>query len=91
MYGLKSDECQKTHSNITSKQFCAYNENGQRPCHGDEGGPLLGQDLTDLEHPFLYLAGIVSIVNQNCNTLNIPSVYTKVDQHLNWMLSKMSK
>lgn len=76
LYGLNSIECQKKHNivSLSSNQFCAINEvNGQRPCHGDEGGPLLAKDE---ETGYYYLAGITSIVNENCVKENLPSIFT---------------
>lgn len=54
-------------------------------CKGDSGGPLMYDDNVT------YQAGIVSFGKGNCGTNEAPSVYTRVDGFLDWILNNVAQ
>ena len=69
------------HGMITIGMFCAgYTEGGIDACVGDSGGPARGDDLT--------LTGIVSWGIGYARP-NLPGVYTKVSNYIDWINEKI--
>ena len=71
--------------NIGSTQFCAGDQN-RDSCRGDSGGPLLSSELDDGKWAII---GIVSFGPDECAHREVPGVYTRVDQYLDWIESKI--
>lgn len=63
-------------------QVCAGGERGKDSCPGDSGGALMNFDRTILRW---VLSGIVSLGLELCGTENVPGVYTRVDNYLDWI------
>lgn len=75
--------------NITPKQLCAGGVKGKDSCTGDSGGPLLADDFLDGFSPYSYLAGIVSFGPIPCGAEDIPGVYVKVSEYIDWIVGHM--
>ncbi|XP_037088976.1 phenoloxidase-activating factor 3-like [Pollicipes pollicipes] len=71
---------------IGPKQICAGAERGRDSCAGDSGGPLMGIDRFG---PPYRLIGVVSFGVSRCGTADVPGVYTRVSEYLNWILDNM--
>lgn len=63
---------------VHGKVFCAANPK-QSTCGGDSGGPVVRTNGTAV------LAGLVSWGSDRCGGDGRPSVYTRVDQYLDWI------
>ncbi|XP_031616415.1 serine protease easter-like [Contarinia nasturtii] len=70
---------------LTSKQLCAGGVRGKDSCNGDSGGPLMVKHARDSDHIDYYLVGIVSFGPKPCGMRGVPGVYTRVDQHMDWI------
>ncbi|KAM9705236.1 transmembrane protease serine 9-like [Menidia menidia] len=83
---LNFDACNDYyHGRIRSSMFCAgKEEGGADACQGDSGGPL--SCFTGSRHQ---LAGLVSW-GVGCGRARKPGVYTKVQEHLQWMADTMN-
>ena len=66
---------------IGFSQFCAGDEN-RDSCNGDSGGPLLSSELDNGKWAII---GIVSFGPAECADSEVPGVYTRVDQYLDWI------
>ncbi|CAO1427631.1 unnamed protein product [Diamesa serratosioi] len=73
--------------NISTNQICAGGNAGEDSCRGDSGGPLMGLKSDGI--PYWYLAGVVSYGPVPCGQQNLPGVYTKVSEYIQWIESKM--
>lgn len=70
---------------IQRTQICASGQTGQDSCKGDSGGPLTNVTTDGLSPRRAYQIGIVSAGIGPCGNTEIPSVYTRVDQFINWI------
>lgn len=90
--GVSYDQCSSIYQRqqvvLNRTQLCAGGTKGVDACRGDSGGPIMSVGSTD-EFSYNYLAGIVSFGPISCGTEGWPSVYTRVDQYLDWILSHM--
>lgn len=73
---------------ITETQLCAGGEKGYDSCSGDSGGPLMALDSSN-GRPYWYLAGIVSFGPSPCALEGWPGVYTRMNQFVDWVESKL--
>jgi len=84
---LQQDSCKQTYSevgvDISSKQLCAGSQ-GRDTCSGDSGGSLLSNRVGGK----YAVVGITSF-GVECARPDFPGVYTRVDQYLPWVRSKM--
>jgi len=67
-------------------QMCAGAERGKDSCSGDSGGPLMG--LARFGPPYRLL-GVVSFGVTRCGTANVPGVYTRVSEYVNWIMDNL--
>ncbi|XP_070504161.1 spaetzle-processing enzyme-like [Chironomus tepperi] len=73
---------------LGSSQICAGGNYNQDSCKGDSGGPLMKLTNKDGEL-FWVLYGVVSYGATPCGIEGNPAVYTKVDQYIDWIESKL--
>lgn len=87
------DECNNVYKSqgvtLTPKQLCAGGKPKKDSCRGDSGGPLMAVDNSERLKSYFYLAGIVSFGPSPCGLPGWPGVYTRVDQYVDWILSRM--
>ncbi|XP_013198641.1 uncharacterized protein LOC106141535 [Amyelois transitella] len=74
-------ECRNYYPNLSNTQLCAAGYSGEDTCKGDSGGPLMLQ----YEGKY-FVSGVVSgkRADAPCGT-SVPSLYTNVYQHLDWI------
>ncbi|XP_031627921.1 serine protease easter-like [Contarinia nasturtii] len=87
--GVPLNQCIAQYGNLSIKQICA-GEDDKDVCNGDSGGPLMIQHSVSPLHVYHYLTGIVSFGPVPCARKGSPAVYTRVDQYIDWILSKIS-
>ena len=71
---------------IIPSQLCAGGARGQDSCSGDSGGPLMA---TPRFGPPYHVVGVVSFGVPRCGTGNVPGVYARVSEYLNWSMDNM--
>lgn len=49
----------------------------------------LSDDISNAREPYIYLAGLTSFGTRICNVPGWPSVFTKVSDHIDWIVSHM--
>lgn len=74
---------------LTKRHLCAGGVQGFDTCNGDSGAPLMAYDDSDRLNKAWYLAGVVSFGPEECGTAGQPGVYSRVNQYVDWILSKM--
>jgi len=84
-----SDAYQALNIIIGSKQLCAGGEEEIKLCRGDSGAPLMTVDRSDPLNQYYYLVGLASFGPSVCSLTGLSSVYTRVDAHLDWIISKI--
>lgn len=68
-----------------NEQFCVGGQLKKDSCNGDSGGPL--QNVVGYQNDIRFTQyGIVSYGPRSCGQ-GLPSVYTRVDHYLDWILS----
>lgn len=67
---------------LWNKQICAGGVPGKDSCKGDSGGPLMYENGRQYE-----VVGVVSFGPTPCGLPDIPGVYTKVYEYLDWIRS----
>lgn len=70
----------KWDNKVTENQICTQTL-GKDVCNGDSGGPLMSR-----RNNIIYLIGITSF-GFNCNSTKAPSVFTRVLNYRNWILT----
>lgn len=76
---------------ISNDQLCTAGQEGRDTCEGDSGGPLMRFEvLEDNGTPRYYLLGIVSFGPRRCGTADLPGVFTKVSNYVDWILRQMA-
>ncbi|GLV36632.1 Spatzle-Processing Enzyme [Carabus blaptoides fortunei] len=77
--------------NIDNEQMCTAGQDGKDTCEGDSGGPLMRFEVVeDSGVPRYYLLGIVSFGPRRCGTADVPGVFTKVTNYVDWILRQMA-
>ncbi|XP_043223511.1 phenoloxidase-activating factor 3-like [Amphibalanus amphitrite] len=76
----------RNQAKIGPTQLCAGGARGQDSCSGDSGGPLMA---TTRFGPPYHAVGVVSFGVTRCGTANVPGVYTRVSEYLNWIMDNM--
>lgn len=87
---MSAGQCARTFSragvNVQDGQLCAGGEKDRDSCQGDSGGPLMriipgSGDLWIAE-------GIVSF-GARCGTKDVPGIYTRVVEYMDWIRRNM--
>ncbi|KAF2881989.1 hypothetical protein ILUMI_24170 [Ignelater luminosus] len=73
---------------VTGSQICAGGERGKSSCNGDSGGPLMYRDRKEEEENWVTV-GIVSFGLKKCADKNVPVVFTRVTEYLEWIVDNM--
>jgi len=81
-----ADVFRRQQAEIGPTQMCAGGARGQDSCSGDSGGPLMA---TTRFGPPYHVVGVVSFGVTRCGTENVPGVYTRVTEYLNWIMDNM--
>lgn len=89
--GVNREECNickgkkmQQYCPITEFQMCVQGWKSVDVCKGDSGGPLM---LTRLN---IYQIGITSFKgSEYCGAENIPSIFTRVESYLPWILDNI--
>uniref|UniRef100_A0A1A9W5M3 Peptidase S1 domain-containing protein n=1 Tax=Glossina brevipalpis TaxID=37001 RepID=A0A1A9W5M3_9MUSC len=71
---------------LTNTHICAVGERESDSCKGDSGGPLITSRTIKKSDTYYILMGIVSFGSRNCTLKDLPSVYTKVESYIDWIL-----
>ncbi|KAJ8925742.1 hypothetical protein NQ315_009590 [Exocentrus adspersus] len=75
---------------LADNQFCA-NGRKEDACKGDSGGPLFDLSVDATDEVRFHQLGIVSFASTvTCGIADLPSVYTRVEKHLDWILSNVN-
>lgn len=69
---------------LLNSQVCAGGVSKKDSCTGDSGGPLMAPDRTHTEERIV-LYGIVSFGPTQCGVGNIPGIYTRVADYIEWI------
>lgn len=80
------EKCERIHYGSWGTVICARDGN-TGTCYGDSGGPLV---CLDEDNSFV-ITGVVSGVGYPCVERSIPSTYTIVTRHLDWIKANMEK
>lgn len=72
------------HVDIIDSQLCAGGDKGKDSCRGDSGGPLMKIEKVDGVSAW-FLKGIVSFGTDKCGTKDIPGVYTRISEYVDWI------
>ncbi|KAK6635906.1 hypothetical protein RUM44_001160 [Polyplax serrata] len=89
--GVSQEECnickdrkKQQYCPITDTQLCVQGWKAVDVCKGDSGGPLMVLRLNT------YQVGITSFKgSEYCGAENIPSIFTKVESYLSWILDNI--
>lgn len=77
---------------IQNTQLCANGNRTEDACRGDSGGPLINGTVGSDKELRYFQIGIVSFASTiTCGNPNLPTVYTRVDKFLQWIVENMSK
>ncbi|KAK4885130.1 hypothetical protein RN001_001401 [Aquatica leii] len=75
---------------IRDSQLCANGVRKQDACKGDSGGPLINSTIVNGDFKY-YQVGVVSFATAlTCGNVELPTVYTKVEYFLNWIITNIS-
>lgn len=69
--------------------LCAGGTAGKSTCTGDSGGPLMIPIQENGKFPF-YQIGLISYA-EGCARKNLPTVYTSVSYHIDWIQKKLKE
>jgi hypothetical protein len=85
---ISNDECKRrlrpTSMGLSDDHLCAVPKNGAL-CNGDSGNPLVWQNPEGRHE----LVGIVSLYNRPCVKSDLPAVFTRISNHLDWIHEMM--
>lgn len=86
--GVTRSECEESYSSSKQKilnfHICAKRESGIDSC---EGGPLMVLRNDESGRQNIYLVGELSFGPNNCETSDMPAVYTRVATYISWIES----
>ncbi|KAL3285559.1 hypothetical protein HHI36_000089 [Cryptolaemus montrouzieri] len=75
---------------LSSTQLCANGPNTEDACKGDSGGPLINITIDAHSEVRNIQYGIVSFGTATCGDHNLPTIYTRVDKYLQWILENVT-
>lgn len=75
---------------LSDTQLCANGHNTEDACKGDSGGPLINITLDKSLEVRHIQFGIVSFGTATCGDKNLPTIYTRVDRYLKWILDTVT-
>ncbi|XP_044746619.1 phenoloxidase-activating factor 3-like [Coccinella septempunctata] len=75
---------------LSDTQICANGQNTEDACKGDSGGPLMNITLDKSLEVRHIQFGIVSFGTATCGDKNLPTIYTRVDKYLKWILDTVT-
>ncbi|XP_058448771.1 uncharacterized protein LOC131428745 [Malaya genurostris] len=75
---------------IIESQLCAGGTKGEDSCRGDSGGPLMKLETVGRQSAW-FLKGIVSFGSNKCGTENVPGVYTRLSNYVDWILENIEE
>lgn len=73
---------------LVDSQICAGGVKRRDSCTGDSGGPLMAVDRTETEENYVAYA-MVSFGPKICGTRNLPGVYTRMADFIDWILDHL--
>ena len=79
---------------LSSNQFCGGAKLTEKPCIGDEGGPLMGIEERSGQKKLVTAFGILSMTHStigSCDRSSWPGVYTKVLDYMPWILNEIKQ
>lgn len=79
----------ESRSKLTYKQLCAGGVNQQDSCTGDSGGPLMGEYTSDSTFKTIQY-GVVSLGPKYCGVEGFPTLYTRIDKYVGWILDNIN-
>ncbi|XP_038051942.1 uncharacterized protein LOC119724798 isoform X2 [Patiria miniata] len=82
---VKSIQHLGVHGIVTENMICAEGLDGQSPCSGDSGGPLLCRNHLGAWHQ----VGVVSAVF-GCSSKNYPGLYSRIASYMDFINSTIS-
>lgn len=90
---VSQDQCDQTYSNAGVRlgfgQICAGGQRGKDSCRGDSGGPLMALESFRNGTGKWFAVGVVSFGPSPCGMQGWPGVYTKVQDFVPWIISKL--
>lgn len=95
---IANKDCRNYYKKIgddaTAVQFgelvlCAGIQAGKSTCTGDSGGPLMLPIADNGKFPY-YQIGLISYA-EGCARQNLPTVYTNVSRHIDWIQKKIKE
>ncbi|XP_031626695.1 melanization protease 1-like, partial [Contarinia nasturtii] len=93
--GTSLDKCNVLYSGygvtLTNLHLCAGGEKGKDSCKGDNGGPLIHENKSDPKNVQYSIVGVASFGSSPCGLKDVPGVYTRVDQYIDWISNHMNK
>lgn len=85
---LQKLKARRMNIQLSSKQMCAGDENLVDACKGDSGGPL-GAFANYRGGARFVQYGIVTTGVDSCGQINVPGVYCRVADYMDWILDKI--
>ncbi|KAH0947924.1 hypothetical protein HN011_012040 [Eciton burchellii] len=90
---VDQDQCNQVYGNVSVQlgygQICAGGQRGKDSCRGDSGGPLMTVEALPDGSGRWSVVGVVSFGPSPCGMPGWPGVYTKVQDFVPWILSKL--
>ncbi|EZA55838.1 Serine protease easter [Ooceraea biroi] len=90
---VSDSQCDQTYNNAGVRlgygQICAGGQRGKDSCRGDSGGPLMALERLSDRTGKWSAVGVVSFGPSPCGMQGWPGVYTKVQDFVPWILSKL--
>jgi len=75
---------------IGEDQICAGGVKGKDSCAGDSGSALMMETFPTAYDPRYVQIGVVSFGARRCASENVPAVYARVSNYLEWILNSTS-
>lgn len=86
--GAVSDIDELPNGYDVNTQLCVGSTESKDTCNGDSGGPLL---IYHEKFPCMYHVMGITSLGIDCDTPNVPSLYTRVHHYLDWIKQQMAR